>query len=359
MARRKNTERELYEVVRRWLAGRKYLVFGSAGGGSFPLPLVVQDADLIGFKWRGSGVDTWGIEVKRGDSRSAIRSALAQAVAYQVVVPRVSIATQATRRALAEISGGLGGLGIGAIRIGGRTRFQLPRAEAVRAEPYGAAHVRPLYEASLRHAALLALLSQDRSIQRLFPDAQWRAHASVWPRGDVRTNRSSGSLSEWGFAVHPVHVDGDRASAVQLMLHRSRESGGDAELSVWVEKKDAVKRVLRHATVDDVRSRLPTCAFRGRIARRVNRRAGGGLRPKSTILFDRRRGSIRDALNRGRKYARGKNLRPCVGVTVRLWRADEVLRRGPAERRLRCAVEELRPTLDYLRDCTTRRRFSG
>src|SRR5437868_3628009 len=150
----RSTERVLYPPLERRLRRAGYVVEGAAVGRVFTLPFTLQAADLIGFKWRREGdVDVWAVEAKRGNSRASIRTALAQALAYRVVVPRVSVAAETYVKGFGEIVTTLRALGLGYMRATAH--------EANEWEPPAAsgAHDHRLYVRTLRHAALLRLLA--------------------------------------------------------------------------------------------------------------------------------------------------------------------------------------------------------
>ena len=320
-----SAEKDLYPVLRKLLEQRGYCVeeqfeiYSTLTGAK-------RKIDVLGFRWSADGdVDAWAVEAKKGGQPGDILKAIAQAIEYQLLVPKVSVAAEVHRDNLSFAEYPLRQLGLGYLCA---TRQSAGEVIAPSTSPR---FYHDEFNHIIRHAGVLRLLIDD--LNGDLP-REWRVHTSV----DRDRDREAAP-----YCMFAAHIVED----VQIMLRSSFQSR-DIVAGVWVEAKPFLKGMVNR--IDGVKFHriLNENALTGVIECR-ERTAYGRLKPVSASRpVGMSEHKTLEAIQWAKSVLKQARTLAVFNIPVELWPWSDAPRRDRATKRAAEALKRLQPVRLYL-----------
>ncbi len=318
-------EKGLYPAIQQLMESRKYTVICQFKT-FFPLTGRTRILDLLGFRWTDDGdLDAWAIEGKQGASPADTLTALGQAIEYQLYVPRVSVAAEVPREALAFAESPLRQLGLGYIHA----------TQASATEIISSSHSPRCYQNEfnqvIRHAGVLCLLGRE-----LWKAENRREHHSDQSDVDASTDAARSPF----YCIH-------NNDPVQYMLSTSGKAK-KVQLEIWIDRKPTLTSVYRHIEAErlaELLAELEATTTIFKFKRDTFGRLGNSLDQRQ---LPTEHTAIAEKLELARLWQDEARVVPVISVALELWGWDAMPRYAEANRAVEQTIERLKPIRDYL-----------
>lgn len=318
-------EKVLYPAIQKLMESRRYAVICQFKTFS-PLTSRTRILDLLGFRWTNDGdLDAWAVEGKQGASPADTLTALGQAIEYQLYVPRVSVAAEVPREALAFAEDPLRQLGLGYIHA----------TPASATEIIGPSLSPRCYQNEfnyvIRHAGVLCLLGRE-----FWKEENRREHHSDHSDVDEATEAARAPF----YFIH-------NNDPVQYMLG-ARGTCKKVQLEIWIERKPILTSIYRHIEAGRLAELLGQSEATATISKFTRDTFGrlGNSQDQRQLLAEQT--VTAKGLKDARSWLDEKRVVPVISVALELWGWDAMPRYTEANTAVKQAMNRLKPIWVYL-----------